>query len=169
MSLIATVDVPFRGVSPSDLLRATHDNPARTADGFSVRITQGFHADHRAIDIAAIIGTPVYAPHSGAVDVAGEYGGCGYTIRIERRNMRSALCHLSQTLVPVGTFVRQGQLIGRSGDSGTTRGAHLHWQLSIDGSLVNPLDVLRASHMQAYLIGTLAAAAAAGTLYLAWR
>lgn len=169
MSLIASVDTPFLGVSPSELLGSSRNHPVLTRDGYYVWLSQGFHSDHQAIDIAAVTGTKVYAPHSGVVDVSGEYGGCGYTVRIERRNMRSALCHLSQPLVAVGTQVRQGQLVGLSGASGTTRGSHLHWQLSISGELIDPIFVLRMAHQQAITIGVLAAAAAAGTLYLAWR
>lgn len=95
---------------------------------------------HLAIDIAAGTGTPVYASNSGTVIWVGDAGdGYGYCIRISHGNgVETLYGHLSSMSVSPGQAVGKGEYIGGVGSTGWSTGAHLHYEVRIGGSQVNP-------------------------------
>jgi murein DD-endopeptidase MepM/ murein hydrolase activator NlpD len=100
-----------------------------------------FWSGHLAIDIAANQGAPVYAADSGVVTMAqGGYNyGYGNVIAIDHGNGFSTLyAHLSQINVGVCQSVSAGQLIGLSGNTGNSFGAHLHFEIRQGGAFQNP-------------------------------
>jgi murein DD-endopeptidase MepM/ murein hydrolase activator NlpD len=103
---------------------------------------------HAGTDFAAPTGAPIWAAASGRVVRAGWNGGYGnYTCIYhgELRNGRGiATCyaHQSAILVNVGQRVSRGQTIGRVGSTGASTGAHLHFEVRVDGNPVNPLGYL---------------------------
>lgn len=97
---------------------------------------------HPAIDIGGQEGNPIYATDSGVVVYAGwsDYG-YGYLIVLDHGNgWQSAYAHLSAVAVTCGQSVYQGGYIGALGSTGNSSGPHLHFELSINGVKVNPLD-----------------------------
>ena len=84
-------------------------------------------AGHNGIDLRAQVGTPVFAPVDGIVDVR-NYGRKSYGrhIRIKNDRLLIILAHLNETLIKDGQFVRMGEMIGRTGNSGYSSGPHLH-------------------------------------------
>lgn len=106
-------------------------------------ITQGYWSGHRAVDIGAPTGTPIYASDSGYVVAVGWLGGYGNRILISHGNGWETLyAHLSQILVRAGTSVQQGQLIGRVGSTGRSTGPHLHFEIRHYGTKQNPFGHL---------------------------
>jgi hypothetical protein len=102
-------------------------------------------ATHPAIDIAGAEGNPIYATDSGVIVYAGwsDYG-YGNLIVIDHGNgWQSAYAHLSAIAVGCGQSVYQGGYIGAMGTTGNSSGPHLHFELSINGVKVNPLDYTR--------------------------
>jgi murein DD-endopeptidase MepM/ murein hydrolase activator NlpD len=100
-----------------------------------------FWSGHLAIDISAGQGAPVYAADSGVVTMAqGGYNyGYGNVIAIDHGNGFATLyAHLSQINVGVCQSVFAGQLIGRSGNTGNSFGAHLHFEIRQNGAFQNP-------------------------------
>ena len=100
---------------------------------------------HPAIDISGQEGNSIFATDSGVVVYAGwsDYG-YGYLIVIDHGNgWQSAYAHLSAIGVGCGQSVYQGAYIGALGNTGNSSGAHLHFELSINGAKVNPLDYTR--------------------------
>lgn len=97
---------------------------------------------HPAVDIGGAEGNPIYATDSGVVVFAGWSSyGYGYMIVIDHGNgWQSAYAHLSAVGVSCGQSVFQGGHIGALGNTGNSSGAHLHFELSINGAKVNPLD-----------------------------
>jgi murein DD-endopeptidase MepM/ murein hydrolase activator NlpD len=96
---------------------------------------------HRGIDYAAKIGTPVYATNSGLVMVSRPLQVHGSTIVIDHgQGVVSVYNHLSKRLVQKSSWVKKGQLIGYSGNSGLTTGANLHYGLSVNNVRINPLE-----------------------------
>ncbi|KEO81637.1 M23 family metallopeptidase [Tumebacillus flagellatus] len=95
---------------------------------------------HLAIDIAAAMGTPVYASNNGTVIQAGDLGdGYGNCIRISHSNgVVTIYGHLSSMNVSVGQAVQKGQRIGGVGSTGDSTGAHLHYEVRVNGVHVNP-------------------------------
>jgi len=99
---------------------------------------------HLGIDIGAGMGTPVYAADSGLVVYAGwSYQGYGNMIMIDHGNGYQTLYgHLSSVSVACGQGVYQGGLIGHSGSTGNSTGAHLHFEVRYMGGFINPHYVL---------------------------
>ncbi len=106
-------------------------------------ITQRYWGGHRAVDIGAPTGTPVYASDSGYVAEVGWMEGYGNHILISHGNGWETLyAHLSQILVNAGTSVQKGQMIGRVGTTGRTTGPHLHFEIRQYGVKRNPFGFL---------------------------
>lgn len=104
-----------------------------------------YYAGHLAIDIAAGEGSPVYAADSGVVTMAtgGWNGGYGNVIQINHGNGYVTLyAHLSAINVSVCQGVGRGQTIGAAGNTGNSFGAHLHFEVRLNGGFVNPWFVL---------------------------
>jgi murein DD-endopeptidase MepM/ murein hydrolase activator NlpD len=104
-----------------------------------------YYAGHLGIDIAAGEGSPVYAADAGVVvRAAGGYnGGYGNLIMIDHGNGFSTVyAHLSQINVTVCQGVGAGSLIGLAGNTGNSFGAHLHFEVRLNGGFINPWSVL---------------------------
>ncbi len=100
-----------------------------------------YWSGHLAIDIAASAGAAIYASDSGVVTMAqGGYNyGYGNVIAIDHGNGFATLyAHLSQINVSPCQSVGGGQLIGRSGNTGNSFGAHLHFEIRHNGAFENP-------------------------------
>ena len=100
---------------------------------------------HPAVDISGAEGNSIFATDSGVVVYAGwsDYG-YGYLIVIDHgTGWQSAYAHLSAVAVGCGQSVYQGGYIGALGNTGNSSGAHLHFELIINGAKVNPLDYTR--------------------------
>ena len=98
---------------------------------------------HNGIDIAAAYGANVEAAGTGRVAFAGVQGGYGETIVIDHGGGRQTrYAHLSERLVQAGDSVQAGQIVGRAGSSGRSTGPHLHFELLLNGTPVDPRSAL---------------------------
>jgi peptidoglycan DL-endopeptidase CwlO len=98
---------------------------------------------HPGIDIGVGTGTPIHAAGSGTVALAGPAGGYGnYTCINHGGGLSTCYAHQSQINVSVGQHVSQGQVIGLVGCTGLCFGAHLHFEVRVNGGVVNPLNYL---------------------------
>lgn len=98
---------------------------------------------HKGADWATPVGTPVYASSGGTVSVAGAVRGYGYAVYINHPDGRQTRYgHLSEVLVSPGQSVEQGQKIALSGNTGRSTGPHVHFEILVDGSQVNPLNYM---------------------------
>jgi murein DD-endopeptidase MepM/ murein hydrolase activator NlpD len=98
---------------------------------------------HAGIDIAVPVGTPIHAAASGTVALAGWVDGYGnYTCIDHGGGLATCYAHQSSLAVSVGTHVTQGQVIGYSGNTGHSTGPHLHFEVRINGTPVDPLGYL---------------------------
>ena len=124
-------------------------NPCPTAtksDGFGYRDFD--NSFHQGLDLAAAEGTPYYAAASGTVISAtndgSDNGGAGNWVVIAHGNgVVTKYMHSKRTLVKVGDIVLQGQHIGDVGNTGASFGAHLHFQVEIDGTAVDPEKLIK--------------------------
>ncbi len=98
---------------------------------------------HSGQDYAATLGSPVLAAAAGTVVLTDVLLTKGQTIVIDHgQGVLTGYWHLSQVLVSPGDMVQAGQVVGLVGNSGISTGAHLHWELRIQGVPVNPLQFL---------------------------
>lgn len=94
---------------------------------------------HDGIDFRAATGTRVYASKTGTIKYSGRKGGYGKVIEIQHEDDFSTVYgHLSRIYVSRGDFVRRGQVIGLSGDTGRSTGPHLHFEIRYKGKSENP-------------------------------
>ena len=101
-----------------------------------------FSRFHAGIDIGANWGSPIVAAADGQVVRAGWAGGYGRQVRIAHGGgIVSSYAHMSEIVAQPGSFVRQGQIIGYVGSSGLSTGPHVHYEVTRDGTPVNPLGV----------------------------
>ncbi|MCR5671709.1 MAG: M23 family metallopeptidase [Butyrivibrio sp.] len=117
----------------------------RLTSGFGKRNrpTRGASTYHKGVDWATPVGTSVSASSSGVVTRAGWGSGYGYCVYIKHPDGKETRYgHLSKVLVSVGQSVNQGQRIALSGNTGVSTGPHLHFEILVGGSQVNPLNYL---------------------------
>ncbi len=104
----------------------------------------GFHS---GLDFCGGEGLQIFAPASGRVVFAGPLTVRGNATVIDHGwGVYSGFWHQSQILVNVGDVVQQGQVIGLVGGTGRVTGAHLHWEVWVNGIQVNPIDWLDQSY-----------------------
>jgi murein DD-endopeptidase MepM/ murein hydrolase activator NlpD len=151
----------YRFQSPDDGVVDYYDETGKSAMKFLVRkplaegiMRSGFGARnhpllryvkmHTGVDWAAPMGTPVYAAGNGVIDKIGWEGGYGRYIRIRHANgYQTAYGHMSAFArnMTEGKRVRQGQIIGYVGSTGLSTGAHLHYEILINGRHVDPMKI----------------------------
>lgn len=99
---------------------------------------------HTGADLAAPSGTPIYAAGDGVIKYYKWQSGYGNKVEIQHVNgYETAYGHMSRYAdgLSVGSHVRQGQVIGYVGSTGQSTGPHLHFEIKINGNLVDPLSV----------------------------
>lgn len=98
---------------------------------------------HPGIDISADRGTPVYATADGAVESASYSGNYGNLIVVGHGfGIATRYGHLSRYAVRSGQIVKRGDLIGYVGSTGRSTSSHLHYEVTLNGRLINPLRLL---------------------------
>lgn len=106
--------------------------------------TPGFHT---GLDFCGGEGLQIFAPAPGMVVFAAPLTVRGYATVIDHGwGVYSGFWHQSQILVNVGDTVQQGQVVGVVGGTGRVTGAHLHWDLWVNGIQVNPLNWLNQAY-----------------------
>lgn len=109
---------------------------------------RGTAAMHAGVDIPGPIGTPIYATADGIISRAERAGGYGNLIEVNHgKGIATRYGHLSKILVRDHERVKRGQMIGLMGSTGRSTGSHLHYEVRIDGSAVNPAPYLQAGQL----------------------
>lgn len=113
------------------------------SSGFGPR-RGGAGRNHEGVDLFTRNPVPIAAAGDGVVESAGSMRGYGNVITVRHKNgVATRYAHLSAFAVHKGARVRQGQVIGRTGDTGNATAVHLHYEVLVDGRPVNPLTVGR--------------------------
>jgi murein DD-endopeptidase MepM/ murein hydrolase activator NlpD len=103
----------------------------------------GEPAYHQGIDIATEKGQPIFATADGVVDTAGYSGDYGNLVVLKHAfGLATRFGHLSKFNVTPGQDVKRGDIIGFVGSTGRSTGAHLHYEILVNGRLINPLQLL---------------------------
>ena len=110
-------------------------------------VTSGFGVRwgrmHEGIDIAVGEGTPVRAAAAGTVIYAGWMSGYGNLVAVDHGNgLSTAYAHNSSLAVSVGQSVAAGEVVSYSGNTGNSTGPHVHFEVRVNGSAVDPLGYL---------------------------
>ena len=105
-----------------------------------------FDRYHTGVDFAGNPGTPIYAASSGRVVLVDRLNIRGLSVMIDHGwGVYTNYSHMSETYVNLGQMVDAGQTIGTVGSSGRATGAHLHWELWVNGIPVDPMQWVQES------------------------
>jgi murein DD-endopeptidase MepM/ murein hydrolase activator NlpD len=140
-----------RDVTPADWMRANSapnlwpvEGPVTGSFGERIDPFNGEGAFHSGIDISASYGQAVIAPADGVVEFADYMGGYGRAIIVDHgHGITTRYGHLSNFAVAAGQHVHRGDTIGYVGLSGRSTGPHLHYEVRINDTPVNPHKYLR--------------------------
>jgi murein DD-endopeptidase MepM/ murein hydrolase activator NlpD len=116
----------------------------RSGFGFRKHPILGYTKMHTGVDWAAPHGTPIYASGNGTIEKVGWESGYGKYIRMRHTNgYETAYGHMTAFArgAQVGARVRQGQIIGFVGSTGLSTGAHLHYEILVNGRFVDPMRI----------------------------
>ena len=135
-----------------------HDPEISSDFGWRVPPCGACSSDHQGVDFVPGEGKPVMAILNGVVAEAGINQGYGYWVKIEHivpitegevERWVTVYAHLKAGSIPddvrVGANVSRGQTLGAVGDTGISTGPHLHFELHIDGVVVDPLPIISQS------------------------
>jgi peptidase M23-like protein len=145
-----TIGTAIRAQSDQRLWGGDWALPAkgRLSTPFGVRrLRNGKHVGrHRGVDIAAPTGTPIMAPATGRVVLAGKFRKHGNTVVLDHgHGLTSLYIHMSAISVREGQTLLKGARIGRVGSTGVSTGPHLHWAVYSHGEPIQPLLFCRLS------------------------
>jgi murein DD-endopeptidase MepM/ murein hydrolase activator NlpD len=151
----------YRFQTPDDSVVDYYDETGKSAKKFLVRkpvnnaiMRSGFGGRrhpilgyvkmHTGVDWATPYGTPIFASGNGVVEKAGWEGGYGKYVRLKHNNgYETAYGHMSAFAkgMEPGKRVRQGQVIGFVGSTGMSTGAHVHYEILVNGRFVDPMRI----------------------------
>lgn len=118
---------------PTDSTYITSDFGNRDAP------TAGASTNHQGLDIGAAAGTPIYAAASGTIELATSNSSYGNYVMVNHGSGTTTVyAHMESMTVSSGQYVTQGQIIGYVGSTGITTGPHLHYEVRVDGTRVDP-------------------------------
>jgi murein DD-endopeptidase MepM/ murein hydrolase activator NlpD len=120
------------------------DGILRSAFGVRKHPILGYAKMHTGVDWAAPHGTQIFAAGNGVVDKVGWEGGYGKYVRVKHNNgYETAYGHMTAFAkgIEPGVKVRQGQVIGFVGSTGLSTGAHVHYEIMVNGRFVDPMRI----------------------------
>ncbi|MBY0406763.1 MAG: peptidoglycan DD-metalloendopeptidase family protein [Rickettsiales bacterium] len=135
-----------KGESIRKALLRTPINGAKITSGFGMRSHPilGYSKMHRGVDFGAPTGTPIYAAGDGIVSFSGKKGGYGNYLSIKHdKKYASAYAHISRFAsgIAPGKKVKQGQIVAYVGSTGHSTGPHLHYEILVNNTQVNPAGI----------------------------
>lgn len=136
----------FTTISPNKLWSGPFQQPLNTkiTSDFGTRRSYNggpVNSYHEGTDFRGAIGTPILAPAPGRVALAETLTVRGNAVVLDHGlGVYSGLYHMSELKVKEGQMVKTGDVVGLVGDTGLVTGAHLHWDVRIDGLNVDPLE-----------------------------
>ncbi len=120
--------------------------PLKAAFRYSSGFGKRWGRMHEGTDMAGPTGTPIYATADGVVVHAGKSSGYGNLVKIRHQfGIETRYGHMSKIRVTVGQKISRGDRIGDMGSTGRSTGPHLHYEVRVDGTPVNPMTFIKAA------------------------
>lgn len=130
-------------------LKLPYNGKVKLSSPYGYRLLNGEYDYHAGIDLVGLNSSLIIAPCDGVVasstiilDKSNKTWEWGNYVKIIRDNYEIFLCHMQSRFVEVGQEVKQGELIGREGNTGYSFGNHCHFEVRIDGAVIDPTPLL---------------------------
>ncbi len=127
----------------------TSINPIHVTSEYGMRLHPilGYYRLHAGIDLRTYCGTPIYAAKEGTVQWARWRNGFGNQVMVDHgfvdgNSLMTSYNHMTSFVVGAGQQVSRGQLLGYSGNTGTSAACHLHFEVYVNGATTNPRPLL---------------------------
>ncbi|WP_298460267.1 peptidoglycan DD-metalloendopeptidase family protein [uncultured Cellulomonas sp.] len=140
---------PSGSVSGAQFGNPTSISPMYVTSNYGMRFHPTLHYNrlHAGIDLRTYCNTPIYAGKSGTVLWARYRNGFGNQVMIDHgyvggNSLMSSYNHMTRFVVGSGQHVERGQLVGYSGNTGTSAACHLHFEVYVNGATTNPRPLL---------------------------
>ncbi|GEL45090.1 metalloendopeptidase [Cellulomonas hominis] len=140
---------PSGNVSGALFGNPTSINPVYVTSEYGMRLHPilGYYRLHAGIDLRTYCGTPIYAAKDGTVQWAKWRNGFGNQVMVDHgfvngNSLMTSYNHMTSFVVGAGQAVSRGQLLGYSGNTGTSAACHLHFEVYVNGATVNPRPLL---------------------------
>ncbi|MDI1309772.1 MAG: M23 family metallopeptidase [Methylotenera sp.] len=115
--------------------------------GWRIDPFNGNKAFHEGLDFSAEVGTPIYAAAGGMVTTAERTSDYGNIVKVDHGSgLETRYAHASKLMVKVGSRVEKGQIVALVGSTGRSTGAHLHYEIRLNGNALDPRKYLKASN-----------------------
>ena len=135
----------------------------RSSFGMREHPVLGGRRAHKGVDLAAPTGTPIYASADGIVSKAEWFSSYGLYVSLEHGGeIQTRYGHMSRLNVYSGQKVKKGEIIGYVGSTGHSTGPHLHYEVRIAGSAVNPIPYMQGGDFKPAQLAAANAAPAMG-------
>jgi murein DD-endopeptidase MepM/ murein hydrolase activator NlpD len=124
-------------------------NAAFNSSSYGWRIDpfNGNKAFHEGLDFSASTGTPIHAAAGGIVTSAEHSPDYGNIVKVDHGSgLETRYAHASKLMVKLGDRVEKGQVVALVGSTGRSTGAHLHYEIRLNGNALDPRKYLHASH-----------------------
>lgn len=144
----ATVQNPIAPVASVSIPSRNPLSTGSTSSGYGLRShpVLGGTRSHKGIDLAAPTGTPIFATADGVVGKAEWFSSYGMYVSIDHGGqLETRYAHMSRIAVGAGERVRKGDVIGYVGSTGRSTGPHLHYEVRVAGTAVNPVPYMADS------------------------
>ena len=120
--------------------------PLNTSFRFTSPFGRRWGRMHEGVDLAGSYGSPIYATADGVVVHAGWSSGYGNLVKIRHQfGIETRYGHMSKIRVHVGQKISRGERIGDMGSTGRSTGTHLHYEVRVNGSAINPMTYIKAA------------------------
>jgi murein DD-endopeptidase MepM/ murein hydrolase activator NlpD len=140
---------PSGAIIGAQFANPTSISPIYVTSNYGMRLhpTLGYTRLHAGIDLRTYCGTPIYAGKEGTVLWAQMRSGFGNQVMVDHgytggNSLMSSYNHLTRYVVRAGQTVERGTLLGYSGNTGTSAACHLHFEVYVNGSTVDPRRLL---------------------------
>lgn len=108
--------------------------------GYRMSPFTGSRRMHKGLDIATAVGTKIVAPADGKIVFADRDGAYGLCVEIDHGNgIKTRYAHMSKIVAKIGNTIKRGDIVGLVGNTGRSTGAHLHYEVMINGVHTDPL------------------------------
>ena len=133
----------YRSFSPNTPSNLLLDKPVNGPLSSKFGVRRFFNGEernpHAGLDFAVPTGTPIKTPAGGKVILTGDYFFNGNTVFVDHgQGFISMFCHMSKIDVKVGQQLARGEVVGKVGSTGRATGPHLHWNISLNETRVDP-------------------------------
>lgn len=149
MAILAMVDGNSEFIGGEFLWPAPGNTTITSPFGMRFHPILHYYRNHNGIDIGTPTGAPIVASNAGTVITASYVGTYGNVVMIDHGGgVVTAYAHGSKILAEVGQVVERGEVIMEAGSTGLSTGPHLHFEIKINGTFVDPLPYVTGTNQE---------------------